>query len=391
MLVAIAMIACSSVSQAQQQEPSLKPAISPPGASPRPNMLLEINYRLNGPPSYCTVEGPEVKPHWIWVTQFVRLEDHRPKPGDVLDMAVWAVKLEAQYNGETANVRVTLLRGSRATQQEELVKTYRVGLNEERILDELKPHGIKPFTIKLIQDVPAIPPPPSFNFLTSSVDVVRVESLNQPRPAYQITFRNLSEKNIWAISVNTTTDGRPGVSALFQAEDGRPLIEAGGFSEQYLSVAIPGPIATTMTRSNTINIRSVVFSDLTFEGEMGAACMFETFVVGRRLWLERVLPLFEEELTKSHRDAIEAAKEFKEKVSDLRYDRTPEELRKSSVVSTRCGSPFDSKDTATQSLKLQLLRELDQIIETRPAPPVNFNSWLKERHSRYKAWLARLL
>jgi hypothetical protein len=43
-----------------------------------------------------------------------------------------------------------------------------------------------------------------------------------------------------------------------------------------------------------------------------------------------------------------------------------------------------------ENLKLQMLRDLDQIITTRPAPPVNFKTWLETRRATYKAWLSRL-
>jgi hypothetical protein len=39
---------------------------------------------------------------------------------------------------------------------------------------------------------------------------------------------------------------------------------------------------------------------------------------------------------------------------------------------------------------LELIRELDQIIKTRPAPPINFRAWLESTRAEYKAWLARL-
>jgi hypothetical protein len=40
--------------------------------------------------------------------------------------------------------------------------------------------------------------------------------------------------------------------------------------------------------------------------------------------------------------------------------------------------------------KLQMLRDLDEIITKRPSPPVNFKSWLETRRANYQAWLARL-
>jgi hypothetical protein len=46
--------------------------------------------------------------------------------------------------------------------------------------------------------------------------------------------------------------------------------------------------------------------------------------------------------------------------------------------------------TLNAGQKLELLRELDVIIKTRPAPPINFRTWLESLHTEYKAWLARL-
>jgi hypothetical protein len=66
------------------------------------------------------------------------------------------------------------------------------------------------------------------------------------------------------------------------------------------------------------------------------------------------------------------------------------ERQQASVVSPKCMKPVERSFVATQGLKLQLVRELDRIIETRPAPPVNFRSWMLEKRDTYKAWLGRL-
>ena len=44
----------------------------------------------------------------------------------------------------------------------------------------------------------------------------------------------------------------------------------------------------------------------------------------------------------------------------------------------------------TEGLKLELLRDLDTIITTRPAPPINFRAWLEKRRDDYRGWLARV-
>jgi hypothetical protein len=390
MLAAIAMIAPWSIANAQQQEPSLKPSVSP-RTDVRKQFLLEIIYNAKLPPAYSTVDGVDSVPKWIWVTRFVRIPAYKPASSE---LPIRAVKLESQFNGETADVRLTLLRGGQTFEKEQLVNVYQLGVGEERMLSELTEFGIEPFNIKLIEAVPPIPPPPAFNNLTKSIEVVRVQSHNIPKPAYTITFRNLSEKNIAALKVDVTSDGRPGVTTMFQGKEGNALIEAGGVSEQYIMVVKPERTATTYVpgtaSSNIINIRSAVFSDLSFEGDSEPACMFETFVMGRRVWLRKVVALLDQETTKTTGDHIAAAKQFKEKFSALTYDPDDSERRQASVVSPKCMKPAERSFMATLGLKLQLLRDLDRIIETRPAPPVNFRLWMLEKRDTYKAWLSRL-
>jgi hypothetical protein len=40
--------------------------------------------------------------------------------------------------------------------------------------------------------------------------------------------------------------------------------------------------------------------------------------------------------------------------------------------------------------KLVMLRDLNQIITTRPRPPFSFRAWLETRRTKLPAWLARL-
>jgi hypothetical protein len=47
-------------------------------------------------------------------------------------------------------------------------------------------------------------------------------------------------------------------------------------------------------------------------------------------------------------------------------------------------------DIATQGQTVEFVREIDRIINTRPAPPIDFRAWLSSRRDNYKVWLARL-
>jgi hypothetical protein len=99
-LAAILVIVLSFVTSAQQQEPSLKSTVSPKTAEAPTKLLLEIVFNPAFPPSYLTVNGS------VWTTRFVRL------PGIQNEPPIRAVKLESTFNGETADVRVSLLRGA---------------------------------------------------------------------------------------------------------------------------------------------------------------------------------------------------------------------------------------------------------------------------------------
>lgn len=134
-----------------------------------------------------------------------------------------------------------------------------------------------------------------------------------------------------------------------------------------------------------------MFSDTSFEGDPEPACWMESFVMGRRLWLRQVLGLIDRELSAaSFEDHIEAARQFKEKFAALRYEFSESERNQSSAVSPGCPKPIERAQALPEGLKLQVLRDLDDIITRRSSLPFNFKTWLEVRRTKYQAWLARL-
>jgi len=385
LLTAIFVIASSFVVRAQQ-EPSLKPSGAPKVSEPPPQLLLEISYNPAVPSSYLAVRE---KTSMVWVTRFVRI------PGREMSPPIGAVKFVTKYNGETADVRVTLLRGtSGGFDREDLVGSYHVGLGEQITIDDLRNFGVEPANIKLLNTIPPVPPPPAFENKTKSIEIVSIQTENLPTPAYKVIFRNLSDKNLRALRVDVRSDGRPATSGLWQGQEGRSIIEPGGIVEYYVgalkSQPTPTGFAPGTAFSNTIVIRTAVFADMSFEGESESACLFEGFEMGRRLWLRTVLALLDREVSTPIEDHIEAARQFKEKFSALRYEFNESERNQASSVSPGCPKPFESARGGPGILKLQMLRDLDEIITTRPSPPINFKSWLETRRANYQAWLARL-
>jgi hypothetical protein len=388
MMATLLVLASWSVVNAQQEQPSLKPSGSV-RAEPLPiTLLLEVSYNASLPPGYSSVNGPDEHKKWIWVTKFVRI------PGSSqTSPPIRAVKLEPQFNGETTDVRVTLLKGVVGFDQEDLVGVYNLSVGQQRMVKDLLKVGIEPFTVTLLNTVPPIPPPPVFDNSTTSIAIVNVLAENLPKPAYRITFRNLSEKSVLGLKVEVSFDGGgPRSTILYRGEEGHPLIEPGGTVERYLMVVVAQRAPTGFTpataSTNTVHIPTAVFSDLSYEGKVENACYVESILAGQKVWLTQVVPLLERQLGESFVDHIGVARQFKEKFEGLVYDYG--DTSKASAISPSCKDVAEHASITTNILKLEMLRDLDPIINTRPKPPLDFRAWIETRLSTYKAWLARL-
>ena len=368
------------------QEPSLKPKSAPRPEAPA-MLSLEVDFKNSLPPAYISVRGTETKPRWIWGASFARIPGAKPDPDP---LPVQAIRVESQFNGETADVKVSLLRGRDGFEREDPVATYHIGLDEKTTVKELKSLGLEPIDLTLLNVVPPLPPAPDFENRTNSIAVVSVETDNVPLPAYKLTFHNQSNKNIRALKIEVISDGRPRTSQLWQGEFDRPIMEAGATAQRIIPTAIAQKIAGAYTpgtaSNNTIVIRTAVFDDLTFDGDEQPACNYEAYVVGRRLWVKRMLPFIDAELA----NAALSPQEFKTKFLALTYTLDDSEKTEKSAVSSKCENPDSFINISTQNLKIDLTRELDRIINTRPSPPVNFRAWLEWRRDTYKAWLTRL-
>lgn len=381
--IATLLVAASwSIVNAQQQGPTLKPSMSAPRVEGPPPLLLEIIANPDRPPAYSNVNGPTELGKWMMISNFVRV------PGSAQESPrVWWVKLEPQFNGETAAVRVTLLRGVKGVEQEDFVGIYRLGVGEKKKLNELRAVGIEPFTITLLDTPPALPPPPAFVNDTKAIEVVSVRTENSPNPAYILTLRNLSDKDVWGLGLDMTFDGRPGPTAFFAKEDNRPLITAGGMVEQYVHALMARPTVIGFTPAApsavTLHIRSAVFTDLSYEGAVKDACYMETATLGRKLFLKDVLSLLDRQLA----DNVDSVQQFKEKFEALHYYDDYRE--KPSTISTACTNMAPGTVNSVNAMKLVMLRDLNQII-TQPGPGFSFRTWMETRRENYKNWLARL-
>ncbi|HJU92678.1 MAG TPA: hypothetical protein VJ656_07095 [Pyrinomonadaceae bacterium] len=386
-LVAIVVIACSFVVRAQQPQ---EPSVSSQPTDKKTQYLLETYITPRLGPSYFPLNGPKEKSGSAFFSRFVRT-DAQPESWR---LPIRGVRLEPLFNGETVDVRVTVLRGNEGYEEEELVHVYQVAVGEQKSLSHLRQLGIEPFLVRLLTANPPLPPQPDFRNFTKSIEIVGVRREHTPASAYRITLRNVSDKSVSTLKVDVTSNGQEGPIALPDGLEGRALIEPGGLTDVYILalVAVPhGNIYVPGTRdSYRINIRSVSFTDSSFEGEEDQACSFEAQIMGERLWLRGIIAFIDQELANANfENELEAAKRFNEKVSTLRHKLDESERDKPSSASANCPKPAKNATLTARQMNLLIIRDVDRFIADNPAPG-SFKSWLEEKRTRYTAWLARL-
>jgi hypothetical protein len=376
----LVLAASWSIVNAQQQEPASKPRVEP-----RPPLLLEVLFNPALPPGYSNVSGPKELRKWTAISNFVRVPGSTP-----LSPPVQWVKIEPHYNGEITVVRVTLLRGVQGAEQEDVVGIYRLGIGEQKTLNDLRAAGIEPFKITLLDTMPPLPPAPAFVNDTKAIEIVSVRAENVPSPAYILTLRNLSEKNIQGVGVDMTFDGRPGPTAFLANED-RPFILAGGVVEKHVRAMVTrsglAGFFPSVPSAVTIHIRSAVFTDLTYEGDVKDACHVEKTTIGQRVYLKDVLSLLDRQLAETFTDNAEAVRQFKQKFEELRY--YDDYSVKPSTVSPVCTDMAQGVVNTVNMMKLEMLQDLNELI-TQPGTAFSFRNWLETRRANYKTWFAGL-
>lgn len=378
----LVLITLTSTSVAQETSPDS------PSRPVRSALKLEVNYSPSIPPTFIEVHRAGSTPSWIWVTRFVRVPGWQLPDGE---LPVRAVRLEPLFNGETTDVRITVMRGAKTlAEQEQLVTNVHLEVGERRSITQLKQFGVEPFVIAVNNTPTMLPPEPVFDIRVNAIEIAGVERRAVPLPSYRLKFRNLTGKSINALRVEVVH----GYSGLFQGEEGKPLIEPGGMSELTLPVSktveIAGRTIVGSSNVNKIVITSAVFADGTHDGDDGPACAFHSMSVGRARWLRTVIPLLEQQALEVNTDAPSGAAQLKEKLLALKFDVSEPVQTRVSISGSECAQNTAGVELTEQAQRQTFVRELDQIISTRPAPPVNFSVWLENTKARYTAWLLRL-
>jgi len=371
-LIALVLIVLRS-GLAQEQQPVIRPTSTPQTAETFKPLILKLNYNPQQSTAYINVYGPSEKAKWIWVTRFLKYQGWQPQPGYI---PVRAVRVEAQFNGETVDVGLSLFRGHERFEKEEFLGKSQIGIGECRTLTDLREVGVEPFDVCILDSVPPPPATPILDVRTAAVEVTSVETVNVPLPAYRIKFKNLTNRNIAALRVNVENS----ISTFFQGKEGLPLIAPNEVHEELL--VFSHPLADTQYK---VIVSTAVFDDGSFSGEPQPACDLALSTAGRIYWMKELIPVLEKAIAEPPSDAAVAAARFKERVLAMQLDPP-----QSPPVFGFCKVRWDAPKSSAMALRLYFLQEVEPMITTRPKPPIDFKAWLASKRDSYVNWLDRL-
>ncbi len=351
-------------------------------------LAVEVTYFEGRAPAYEPVRRTKLpRGEGSWFGLFGRVKEWQLPTGA---QPVSAVRVVPYLDGEMVKVTISVLRGEKFLDLEDLVGTYTVRENEGIAIDSLRDFGVEPFKLKLIRVAPQTPEVPAVLNKTKSLEVVGIEPVVATLPRYKLTLHNLSEKNVSAIRINTMRDGKLSLSGMPQGEEGKPLVEAGSFkelNEMMLTRAEPtaAGYSPAAPRGQQIVIATLVFEDGSYEGDPEPAATYRGHTIGNRAELKRIVGLLEDALTSS--SSIE---KVRTQLSKLSYDFDQSDM----AVLASAFPEIDRNKLQTHiDVAIHLLRKevFDNLDRFQPGPGSgDFRVYLQTMKDRYAGWLLRL-
>jgi len=364
-------------------------AQSQQGRTTPTGFAIEVTYFEGRPPAYEAVRRTKLpRGEGSWFGLFGRDKDWSLPAGA---QPVSAVRVVPYLDGETVKVTISVLRGEKFLDLEDMVGTYTVRENEVLAVDSLRDFGVEPFKLKLIRVEPQTSDVPTILNKTKSLEVVGIEPIVATFPRYKLTLHNLSDKNISAIKINIMRDGKLDLSGMSQGEEGEPLVKAGSLKELNEMLATRAePTAAGYSpvspRAQQIVIATLMFEDGSYEGEAEPAATYRGHAIGNKTELKRVVALLGEAL-----EGSTSIENLRTKLSKLSYDFDENDL----AALAKAFPEIDrnklqtSIEASIHWLRKDAVDHLDRFQPT-PGPSGDFRVYLRTMKDRYADWLFRL-
>ncbi len=374
--ILLIIIACNSLIFSQKIEPS--------------GLVLEVTFADGIFPHPAQIDVHKDKSHGAWFAKFPKtLEAKSIEKSET----VRAINFVTNIEKDKVNVKVSVFKGEKFFDKEELVALYSLGVGDEVIINKLEQFGVQPIKITLVKIAPTVSILPTIVNKTESLQVVGLEPNYSTLPSYKVKIFNNSAKAVKGIHIRTKIGDRTLISTTPRNRDGEDLIKAG---ESFEKIIPNNYKQTSVSKNQNLEVQpeqifeiiTAVFEDGSYEGDARQAMDILSFYQGEEIHLKRSIPILYELLGEADLDKIStnlSALKIIVDDSDLEklFDKFPNLLNKNKP---RPGLPVE---ISTRGNKKRLIDEFNEVKATAKSSS-DIKNWLKTTIERYENWLTRI-
>lgn len=363
-------------------------------APAKQELALEVSRGVGRP-----MEIPAFKGAFASAASFMRIESWKPSSKETTVKSI-DFRIDREGDIVIAHVSVRL-----ENEKVLMVGSYRLREGETIKSEEVMKFGLEPLMLKVVKAKPdfkdPLPPiPPQLENKTKAIEVVSFYQVEQPSGSFQLTLRNVSNKNIMALDLfMPSADGNGGGGWRSRGEKGHPVLLPGGVSVRHIGVSRGGRTTSEgfvpdTPLQQTLIIRTVVFDDGTYEGLVEPAAEFEAERRGLDIQRRRILRLLQETKETEAGDVLTALNGLKERAYALSKTADPSVALELIALfppldEKSKGWLIDNVEKGLRDGKLELLRYLNDFedMQKQPGEHLNFAQWLKQTKANYERLL----
>ena len=332
----------------------------------------------------------------VWFGRFGRVTGWQ-SPAHV--PPVRAVQVASSVKSDDTVLLIVSVRlGARFHDEVRPLATFEAREGEGLIVEGLREFGVMPIELKVVRARTPAPQPPYIKFSLRSLELLAVDPVDVSFPSYNVRLRNLSGKTISAMGVDSVTEVGGLRTGWVHNPQNEPLAAGGAIYELNAFGGSQGrmlPDGYAPDALRTVTIHTVVFSDGTFEGSEGEAAWVNAMWRGRKIQLERALPIVRSALDAP--EAEGAVESFRKQITALGETPAPEELAALHARFPRLNAEQKARvlfsiEHSLHKVRLDLLDALKRFEAASRDNPgrVTFRQWLEGVRGMYDQWLARL-
>ena len=316
----------------------------------------------------------------MWTPKFPRVDGFKASEG--AGPPVYAVQIVRTLVDHNINVDVSVLLGS-AQQPGVPVASVVISPGSRVVVDALTKFGVQPVTLSMVAVAPMTPYLPTAISVSPQIEISNIELLSAPYPGYRITLRNLGQKGVSNVHLQSYRGMDKALSTLKRSDDGRPMMQPGASYTFDMNLTSGG--ANEFTAPGTwsplpidlIEFDSVRWDDGTYDGKPAFPNVDPIIEgeSGQRLQLRRIIDALRGTLAERASGAglLAAAQASIHALPDAEPDQ------------------LENAQRAMRATKASALADLARFAQDAATPhqPDDVVQWLTTMAGRYEAWLRR--